>query len=227
MCGRYTLATSAADLIEHFGIREVRQCAAEMSFNVAPGQQILVIIWSEGHRVLDSLRWGLVPPWAKDIKVGYKMINARAETLAERPAYRPALLRRRCLIPADGFYEWQVADKLKQPMHISMATGKLFAFAGLWEEWRGGAPGEPPLRTCTVITTSPNTLMAPIHNRMPAILEPADEARWLSGEADVPALQAMLHPFYADLLVARPVSTLVNSPANNSPQCIEPLVSEN
>jgi putative SOS response-associated peptidase YedK len=168
--------------------------------------------------------WGLIPSWAKDVSIGNRMINARAETLAEKPAFRNALKRRRCLIPADGFYEWKkFADGKKQPMYIRMRDRRPFAFAGLWGVWRDktGAGGEIP--SCTIITTEPNTLMNSIHNRMPAIIRAEDYRQWLApNERPTDELAAMLKPYPEAEMEAFPVSKMVNSPANESAKCIDP-----
>ena len=171
----------------------------------------------EGHE-LALVRWGLVPFWAKDLSIGSKMINARAEGIAEKPAFRAAFKARRCLVPADGFYEWQKVDGGKQPMLIRLRSKSTFAFAGLWEVWRSP---EGPVETCTIVTTEPNAVTAPIHNRMPVILEPADYDRWL--DPSQPDAQALLRPCPDDWLEAYPVSTRVNTPRNDTADLIEPF----
>jgi putative SOS response-associated peptidase YedK len=168
------------------------------------------------------MRWGLIPSWAKDQSIGSRMINARAETLSEKPSFRDAFRKRRCLVVADGFYEWQKVAGRKRPMRIVLQTGEPFAFAGLWESWRD--PEGTTVRSCTIITTGPNSLIEPIHNRMPVILSRDDEARWLDPEMDdPPSLLQMLAPYPQGAMDAYEISTLVNSPANDVPDCIERL----
>jgi len=169
-----------------------------------------------------ELRWGLIPPWSKDAKIGARMINARAETVASKPAFRSAVKRRRCLIPGDGFYEWQKIGSSKQPHLIRFADRRVFAFAGLWERWRP-AHGDP-VETCTIITTTPNDLIADYHDRMPVILPPSFFDEWLSAEPLPDArLTNLLRPFPQDEFEVFPVSTRVNKPSNDDPDCILPL----
>jgi putative SOS response-associated peptidase YedK len=168
------------------------------------------------------MRWGLIPKWAKDAAIASKLINARAETLSEKPAFREAFKRRRCLIPADGFYEWQTLGKRKQAWHVKLQSGEPFAFAGLWDQWT--APDGAPVRTCTIVTTTPNELMSQFHHRMPVILHPADEATWLDQAlADPERLLPLLGQYPAALMEAYPVSDLVNRVANDGPQLVLPL----
>ena len=221
MCGRFTLAADPSELGDEFeGVQFPQNIAPR--YNIAPSQPVLAIR-NDGRQQADFLIWGLVPSWAKDASMGSRMINARGETLAEKPAFRGAYKYKRCLIPADGFYEWKAEPgrKIKTPYVIRMKGGRPFAFAGLWDEWH--APDGSELHSCTIITTAPNDLMAPIHNRMPVILHRQDYGQWLD-PAPRPAasLSAMLRPLAAGLLEAYPVSTLVNSPANDSPECIQP-----
>lgn len=222
MCGRYTLHHTREEIEERFAAELVPHLAAdaEPRYNIAPTQTILTVTERPGGaRLLDGFRWGLIPSWAKDPGIGNKMINARAETLAEKPSFRTALSRRRCLIPADGFYEWQDAlpsegsskKPPKTPMHLHLTGGGLFAFAGLWDEWH--APGGSPLRSCTIITTAPNAVAAPIHDRMPVILTPEDEALWLNPSVtDTASLLPLLAPYPAALMDAYAVSRAVNTP---------------
>jgi putative SOS response-associated peptidase YedK len=228
MCGRFTLSKSTEEVAARFAIEQI---AFDLTprFNIAPGQPIAVVTQnnatSNHSRTLDAFKWGLVPFWAKDPKIGNKMINARAEGLAEKPSFKQALVKRRCLIPTDGFYEWMKKGKEKQPMHIHARSGEVLAFAGLWEEWK--QPDGSPLRTCTIITTAPNKLMASIHNRMPAILRPEDEELWLDMDnKDVPELLQALKPFPDEALQAPPVATLVNNPAFDAPQCVDSVVDD-
>ncbi len=168
------------------------------------------------------LRWGLIPLWAKDPKIGNQCINAKAETVAEKPSFRSAFKKRRCLVVATGFYEWQVQERIKQPLWIGLQSQRPFALAGLWEQWTSGE-GEP-LETCTIITTEPNDLMAPIHNRMPVILAPASYDQWLDPTFQhIEPLKALLRPYLSEELMAYPVSTLVNNPRHDVPQCLEPV----
>jgi putative SOS response-associated peptidase YedK len=194
------------------------------SHNIAPGQSVMVVINEDGKRAA-WLRWGLVPSWAKDPQIGQRLINARAETIADKPSFRRALRHRRCLVLADGFYEWRKRGKHKQPMYIGLHDRQPFAFAGLWEVWRD-ADGAA-LSTCTIVTTTANTLLQPIHDRMPVILPAAAEALWLDQRLVEPQpLLAVLAPYAAEAMVAYPVSSLVNAPRNNSPACIVPLTAE-
>jgi putative SOS response-associated peptidase YedK len=219
MCGRFAFDATADEAQQSFSGFIF---PADMSprYNIAPGQPVLALT---GENRADYFKWGLVPSWAKDIKIGNKMINARAETLAEKPAFRNAFKKRRCLIPATGFYEWQKQPdgKTKVPMHIHLLSGQPFAMAGLWETWQS-TDGQK-IQTCTVITTEPNALMQPIHNRMPVILPPETYATWLDSEeqsADV--LNDLLKPYPAVSMTAHPVSTLINNPNNDTPECLNP-----
>lgn len=222
MCGRYTQTINADALMARFGVERVL-LDVEPRYNVAPTQTAPVVAQEDGKRTLKGMRWGLVPPWAKDIKIGAQLLNARAETLAEKAAFRTALRKRRCLVPASGFYEWQKTLSGKQPFHIHLPEYQPFAFAGLWEEWK--QPDGTPLHTYTIITTGANSLMAPIHDRMPVILRPEDEARWLElpGTDPVPLLE-LLRPYPEGELIATPVSSRVGKVGNDDAECIAPLV---
>ena len=221
MCGRFTLTVDPADLQDAFPeFTFPGQFAAR--FNIAPTQPVLVIPNDSAGRA-DFFVWGLIPSWAKDPSIGAHMINARAETLAEKPSFRSAYRYRRCLILADGFYEWQaqVGSKVKIPHYIRLKSGRPFAFAGLWGDWH--APDGSQIKSATIITTQPNELIARLHNRMPVILPPDTYARWLDPAPRQPAnLQGLLAPYPAEAMSAHPVSTLVNSPANDLPECIAP-----
>jgi putative SOS response-associated peptidase YedK len=218
MCGRYTLKTPVSVLAERFDIED-SPSSITPSYNIAPTQQVATVLAENGKRKLEMLHWGLIPSWAKDPEVGNRMINARAETVAEKPSYRKAFQERRCLILADGFYEWQKTDNGKQPFYIRMQDESPFAFAGLWESWRNGRE----IRSCTIITTAPNELAAPIHNRMPVILDPEDYEMWLDPDFDErDPLTSLLKPYPADVMEAYPVSRRVNKPSNNEPGVIEP-----
>jgi putative SOS response-associated peptidase YedK len=194
-------------------------------YNIAPTQAVITVT-DEGERRLEQMRWGLIPSWAKDAKIGSSLINARAETLAEKPAFRSAFKRRRCLIPADSFYEWAAGSGgRKQPMRVALASGEPFAFAGLWEEWTPRDGPDTPIRTCAIVTCAPNELMARFHHRMPVILQgPEAEAAWLDpAVSDPEVLQATLVPYPAEAMVAYPVSDLVNNVRNDSAQLVLPL----
>ena len=220
MCGRYSLVMDLSVLAQRFEFDDAG-LAAEPAYNIAPTQQALTVREGEDGREAAFMRWGLIPSWAKDSSIGARMINARAETLAEKPAFRTALRRRRCLVLADGFYEWQrvAGSKVKRPMRIVLKTGEPFAFAGLWEEWRN--PEGIPIQSCTIITTSPNALLAPIHDRMPVILSRDAEPLWLDASVGDPGLLAnVLRPYSADAMDAYEVSPLVNSAANDTPEVL-------
>ncbi len=223
MCGRFSLSKPPALLTQTFRLdRAVEQ---KPRYNIAPSQNIAAvrIAPQDRARELVALRWGLVPPWAKDLKTGYAMINARVETVSTKPAFRSAFKYRRCLIPADGYYEWQALGSRKQPYHIHRQDGELFAFAGLWEHWQEET--EQVVESCTILVTAANDSLRPIHDRMPVILEPEDYDRWLDPEARDPAvLLPLLHSHPAQELVARPASARVNSPRNDDADCLTPAV---
>ncbi len=221
MCGRFTLTLDPADLQKAFEGYTFPPTFAPR-FNIAPSQPVLAIL-NDGQKRADFLLWGLIPSWAKDPSIGNRLINARGETLAEKPAFRGAFKYKRCLILADGFYEWQTrpAAKGKVPHFIHLKGRRSFAFAGLWDEWR--APDDSLLRTCTLITTQPNELMRTLHNRMPVILRPDDYAQWLDPAPQTPErLLPLLRPYPTDEMTAHPVSSLVNRPENDRPECLLP-----
>jgi putative SOS response-associated peptidase YedK len=219
VCGRFSLTQSGEAIAQTFQLLALPNLTPR--YNIVPSQQVATII-QPTQREFRWMQWGLIPSWSKDRKIGNKLINARAETLAEKPSFRNAFKRRRCLIIADGFYEWQKLEKCKQPYYIKMQDGKLFAFAGLWENWKS-LEGEE-ITSCTIITTSANSLMEPIHDRMPVILSPEDCDRWLdSSVSDTKLLQNLLTPYNSDEMQAFPVSSTVNSPANDRAECINPL----
>ena len=222
MCGRYVMATPTDALVERFQIDEVRVDDLPASWNVAPTDPVASIVEREGQRRLGTLRWGLVPHWAKNPKDAAKRINARAETVHDNASFRDAFMRHRCLIPADGFYEWQKRpDGKKQPFFIKPADGAPIVFAGLWAAWRDPAT-EEWLRTCTIITTDANERVRPLHNRMPVVLDPDDYATWLDPETDdVIALKALLVPAPDDALEIVAVNPAVNSVRNNGPELLE------
>lgn len=220
MCGRYTLAADVEQLQTRFQFEGAAFDYAP-SYNIAPGQEVVAVIRDGEANRAGLLRWGLVPSWAKDVKIGYKMINARADSAAEKPSFRRAFRQRRCLILADGYYEWQRQEGQKVPVYMRLRSREPFAFAGLWERWQGD--DETPLVTCTILTTDANRFIQPIHHRMPVILEPSQEALWLDrGVTEPEALQSLLAPLDTDILEAYAVSPLVNSARNNSPECILP-----
>lgn len=226
MCGRYTLAsTTPAQLRARFPLGE--SVELRQRFNVAPGDEVPAVVMREGGPTGALLRWGLVPPWADDPKVGFRMINARAETVAEKPAYRGPFLRGRCLIVADGFYEWQRDGGARQPFHITRGGGEPFAFAGLRTAWRDPAdPDGELLRSCTIVTTAANPVVAHIHPRMPAILDPADEEEWLDPGTPPQRLHAMLHALPDEQTHARAVSKAVNDARYDGPECLAPAEPE-
>jgi putative SOS response-associated peptidase YedK len=216
MCGRYTLI-KLSDLLAYFPWIGSPAIMPEPRFNIAPSQSVAVVTNESAEPGIDYVRWGLVPSWAKDgsITAGSKMINARAETLAGKPAFSRLLKRQRCLIPASGFFEWQktTGSKAKTPYYFRLKDEHPFAFAGLWDHWR--SPDGSTLRTCTIITTAANSVVAPVHVRMPAMLKNADCLRWVSpGELPSEELLKLLAPYPAEEMTAHPVSSLVSSPAN-------------
>ncbi len=245
MCGRFVVASSPQLLADQFDVDEV---AVELpngeggwkpQYNVAPRQQVMVVRQREETRVLSQLRWGLVPSWAKSAAIGDRMINARAEGLADKPAYKRAFAKHRCIIPADGFYEWQVVAPpttpkgrpKKQPVFIHRRDGEPMALAGLWAAWKvsdgvevDGVKEDGWLRSCVIVTTKPNHLLAPIHDRMPVVLPKSRWAQWLDPEDhDVDTLSELLVPLPEDVLELWPVSTLVNKADTNDPELVTPV----
>ena len=222
MCGRFTLASEPSEVAEVLpGLTFER--AIEPRYNIAPSQMVASVL-NNADRVLTFVRWGLVPAWAKDPAIGNRMINARAETLVDKPSFRMPLRRQRCLILADGFYEWRrlPGQRARVPVYFRLTSRKPFAFAGLWDRWRDPTGG--PLTTVTIITTTPNTLVAEVHNRMPAILRPEMHQRWLAREEQSPELLLpCLGPYPAQEMDCHPVSTLVNNPKIDEAKCVEPL----
>jgi putative SOS response-associated peptidase YedK len=220
MCGRVTIQTPAADIAREFALTGVQLGLERPRYNLAP-TQLMPVVANDGARLLDAYRWGLIPSWAKDASIGNKLINARGETVAEKPSFRSALKRRRCLVLVDGWYEWHQGTKPKTPYLFRRKDGRPLAFAGLWEEWTAPDTGEL-VRTCTIITTGPNALMAPIHDRMPVILPPEAREAWLRPEPqESAALLPLLVPYAGDELELYEVARVVNSPANDVPACIE------
>ena len=221
MCGRFALKAPPRSIQEHFHLPET--VALSPRYNIAPSQGIAVIRHLPGKslRQLDMLRWGLIPPWAKDMKIGSKMINARGETLAEKPSFRTAFKKRRCLVAADGFYEWKHTGTEKQPFYVQLKKGVVFGFAGLWESWT--SPDGNIVESCTIITTSANPLLREIHDRMPVILHPEDHETWLQDSTPEISLQQLLTPYPAEEMEMYQVSPEVNSPKNDTPACIRPI----
>jgi putative SOS response-associated peptidase YedK len=227
MCGRFVSSSPPDELAKYFDVDAVAEQVIEPSYNVAPSQDVFVVVETGGVRRLDRFRWGLVPFWAKDPTTGYKMINARAESVTDKNAYKRAFQKRRCIIPADGFFEWKKipGQKTKQPYFIHRADGEPMAFAGLWEVWRPkDAPDDSePLRTCTIITGEPNEKVADIHDRMPVMLPPSAWAEWLDRDnADVETLGKFLVPAPASLYALHPVTRAVNNVQENGPELIDP-----
>jgi putative SOS response-associated peptidase YedK len=223
MCGRYRLTAKERYLRDHFGLDDDPSWTPR--WNIAPTQQVATVRQDarEPRRIFRLVRWGLIPYWAKDPAMGFKTINAQAETAVEKPAFREAMRRRRCLIPADGFYEWQkITPQEKQPYHFSMLDDSVFALAGLWESWRD--PAGQTIETCTILTTKPNALVAAVHDRMPAILTPESYDLWLDpGITDPSRVIECLTPFDARLMKKYPVSTRVNRAENDDPECAQEI----
>jgi putative SOS response-associated peptidase YedK len=223
MCGRFTLRDCPKELLDSFEAES--QLEWEPRFNIAPSQSVAVIRNDPngGRPAAAMFRWGLIPSWADDIRIGNRLINARAETIVAKPSFQQALQSRRCLVLADGFYEWKKSGKAKQPYFIHMADGRPFVFAGLWERW---AKSLPAIESCTIITTTPNALVADIHDRMPVILANDAAIIWLDQNVkDAALLSSLLVPYPDAELVAYPVGPLVNSPQHDSADCIQPIKS--
>lgn len=220
MCGRYTLALPAVQVQDRFEI-QVDESVYRPRYNAAPGQ-LLPIITGQTPNVLTYCKWGLVPHWAKDPRIGYKMINARAETVAEKPAYKSLFKHQRCLVIADGFYEWQQVDKkVKHPYRIQLSNGKAYAMAGLWSSWKD-AEGKS-LHSFTIITVPANPLVANIHDRMPAILPKPHERWWIAEDVNPSDLQELLQPYPAEEMMAYPVSDRVNKATEEDPDLLQPI----
>lgn len=221
MCGRYSLFTTQESLADRFGFDLFEEMEWIERYNIAPSQNVLAIVKSEIGNRAGMLRWGLIPSWAKDPKIGYKMINARAETVAEKPSFKKLLKRRRCLIPADGFYEWKKEGASKQPYRFQLKTKEPFAFAGLWDRWEND--GEI-LHTCTIITTEANAVVSGIHDRMPVILTRDGEKIWLDRSIeDEHDVKSLLIPFPEEKMESYTISSLVNSPKNDSKEILNSL----
>lgn len=220
MCGRFSLTLSAEQIESRFGVSVPQSYRPR--YNIAPTQEILALISEGQSRTLQSFRWGLIPHWAKDPKIAQRLINARAETLWEKPSFRDAVRRRRCLIIADGFYEWrQTPQGKKIPVYVRLKSKEPFGFAGLWETWN--SPDGQTLKTCTIITTEPSELIKPIHDRMPVIVPRELEELWLDPSPKARAeVERVLRPYRAEELELFDVSSAVNSPTNDGPECVQP-----
>jgi putative SOS response-associated peptidase YedK len=224
MCGRFTLTLEPGEVQEALGLLEISP-DFQPHYNIAPTQRVAVVT-SAVDRRLDYFRWGLIPAWAKDPGIGARLINARSETLSEKPSFRTAFTHRRCLIAADGFYEWRRSEtgKQKTPFYIRLKSAGLFTFAGLWDTWR--SPDGETMKSCTIITCRANELIAPLHDRMPVILSEATRWRWLSPDVAPHELEKLLTPYASIEMEAYPVLLLVNNPSNDLPECIVPEGSE-
>jgi putative SOS response-associated peptidase YedK len=226
MCGRFVSMSDPDGIVRFFTVDDRQTDDLPPSWNVAPTSEVYSVVEHEDRRVLVAFRWGLVPSWADDVKIGGRMINARSESAADKPAYRTALSRRRCLIPADGFYEWTAGpDGSRQPHFIHHAGGTLLAFAGLWEVWRDHSePDAPPLRTCTILTTGSAGSVRALHERMPVMVDPAGWSAWLDrDQQDGREALAALQPLDPDLLRHHRVAPAVNNVRNDRPELIRPL----
>lgn len=216
MCGRYTLATNGEDLAEQFGIDGLSDWLPR--YNIAPSQAVPVLTRVDLETHTNLMHWGLVPSWAKDKKLGSKMINARAETVSDKPAFRAAYRKRRCLVLADGYYEWVKRGGTKQPVYMRHESGRAFGFAGLWETWRH--EDNSTYTSCTIITCASNEQLAPLHHRMPVIIDPKEHINWLDQKSTASTISRLLKPSPNGMLTTTPVSTFVNSPAHEGPDCV-------
>lgn len=233
MCGRFTLSASASEVAQQFDLPA--EPILVPRYNIAPTQPVGIVRAQSARAASAAISrdwaltlWGLIPSWAKDPGIANSLINARAETVTEKPAFRAAFKRRRCLVPTTGFYEWQRQEKRKQPYYITVGEGSLFAIAGLWETWHG--PDGSEIETCTLLTTEANAMMEPLHTRMPVIIAPEDYADWLGTGADaspqaLDQLRHLLRPYPAKEMAAIPVSSYVSNARNEGAECIEPLIS--
>jgi len=233
MCGRYVLAQSYEALKNRYNLVNSGALPFKQTprYNIAPSQMSAVVTSDNGSgNKLQSMKWGLIPHWAKDASIGFKLINARSETVREKPSFRDAFKKKRCLVPVTGFYEWQKQEegKIKQPFYITASTNgndngesEIFSFAGLWSVWKD--PNGEEILSYNILTTEPNGLMEPIHKRMPVILRKDDESKWLDTSSELESLVKLFEPFESERMQAHPVSTLVNSPKNDVAGCIERL----
>jgi putative SOS response-associated peptidase YedK len=221
MCGRFTLHTPEPLLREVFNLEQSVPLGLKPRYNIAPSQQVPIIRDTESGREMVMAKWGLIPHWSKEAKTKYSTINARIETVAEKPTYRTPFKHRRCLIPADGFYEWKVVDGRKVPHHIRMRGGGVFAFAGLWDHWEG--EGES-MESCSIIVMPANDVMQSLHERMPAIIAPAHQDLWLDPRVtDKAEIMTYLNSTPSSRLVTHPISSWVNSPKHDDERCMEPV----
>lgn len=222
MCGRYTLVTGLEGLIERYGVENV-EMEIKPRYNIAPSQIVPVLVQGNRERKIFPFRWGLIPSFSQNTKSGYKMINARAETLLEKPSFKNLLLRRRCLIPSDSLFEWKRNKNEKQPYRIMLNSGEIFSFAGLYDIWKNPISGEK-VYSCTIITTKANDLIAGIHDRMPVILDRSTEELWLNREEQNPSvIQDLLISFDSVHMKVYPVHTMVGNVKNDVPECIIPI----
>jgi len=222
MCGRFTLSKSSEAIASAFQLNEIPQLQPQ--YNIAPTQPVAVILRKpeDSELQFQQLHWGLIPSWAKDPSMGARLINARAETITEKPAFRSAFRHRRCLVVADGFYEWQRQERKKQPYYFRLQNSQLFAFAGLWERWQ--SPDGEEIQSCTILTTEANDLVRNTHDRMPVILDSKDYDLWLDAAVqNTEPLQQLLRSYQSEAMTSYAVSTKVNNPANNTPECINSL----
>ncbi len=218
MCGRFAQRSDPKRLAKEFKVSEVPDIEAR--YNIAPTQDILAVRESEGGREMTFLKWGLIPSWAKDASIGARLINARSETVEEKPSFRQAFKQRRCIIPADGFYEWQRTGGKKQPFFFQMRDELPFGFAGLWERWEG--QGREAINSCTILTTEANEVLRPVHDRMPVILHPDDYEVWLGADArELELVKEVLRPYPAEEMIGYPVSSSINSPRNQGAELVE------
>lgn len=218
MCGRFAQRTNAKGLARGFGVSEVPD--VEARYNIAPTQKVLAVVEREGEREMTFFKWGLIPSWAKDASMGARLINARSETVQEKPAFRQAFKQRRCIIPADGFCEWQKkGSEKKQPYFFQMRDESPFGFAGLWERWEGE---NQAINSCTILTTQANEVLRPVHDRMPVILHAEDYELWLEGDVrKLGLVKELLRPYPTEQMMSYPVGTAINRPSNQGPELIE------
>ncbi len=224
MCGRFSNNANPKQVEKEFDVKVSNEKLFKPRYNIAPTQTIAAILESDGERIIDALRWGLIPSWAKDESIGNKLINARAETLAEKPSFKNAFRSHRCIIPASGFYEWQKKGTgAKQPFYFHLKDKEVFGFAGLYEQWLDKESGEQ-IETCLIITTEANKVLEPVHDRMPVILKARDYGQWLDAkEKDTDKLQKILSPYPASEMIAYQVSKSVNTPSNDSPELVSKI----
>ncbi|ETR68197.1 MAG: YoaM, partial [Candidatus Magnetoglobus multicellularis str. Araruama] len=208
MCGRFCQALTGETLIHHFQINNVNRVTITSSYNVAPSQIVLAIVSKDEHRVLSPMRWGLIPAWADSMKMGAKLINARSETIDQKPAFRQSFYKYRCIIPANGFYEWKKIDKQKQAYFIKLSGDTPMALAGIWAVWKNGT--NEKVASLSIVTTQANEILSNIHNRMPVILSQNNYDKWLNASTERNALKCLLKPYPSDAIEAYPVSAYVN-----------------